>query len=143
MAVNPQITSPQKLAATNSSLFAKVLLMQQFAAQEIGERIRLARKERGLTQEELASMASFSTRSLQDYEKGVTTPYRHLRELSRLLGRKEAWFLYGEEDEFEDPRVLRLLESLEAEVKRLHGLNDEIAAQLAPPQREHSSRERT
>jgi transcriptional regulator with XRE-family HTH domain len=69
--------------------------MQQFEAQEIGERIKQARLEQGLTQEELAVLASFSKRSLQDYEAGLTIPYRHLSELSRLLNRPKEWFLYG------------------------------------------------
>jgi transcriptional regulator with XRE-family HTH domain len=71
--------------------------VQQFEAQEIGARIRQARLERGLTQESLAEMASFSKRSLQDYEAGQTIPYRQLREFSRLLNRPEEWFLYGDE----------------------------------------------
>jgi transcriptional regulator with XRE-family HTH domain len=76
--------------------------MQQFAAREIGARIALARKERGLSQEELADMvAGFSKRSLQDYEAGVTIPYKHLNELGRLLKKPEEWFLYGD-DEQED-----------------------------------------
>ena len=73
------------------------ILVQQFAAEEIGARIQQARKERGLTQEELAEMASFSKRSLQDYETGVTIPYRHLAEIARLLGKTVEWFLYGDE----------------------------------------------
>ena len=87
----------QVAAATKSRNFRTFLLMQRFEAQEIGERIKLARLERGLTQEELAEMSSFSKRSLQDYEGGLTIPYRHFRELSRLLNRPEEWFLYGGE----------------------------------------------
>lgn len=87
----------QESAATNRRTFHSFLLMEQFAAREIGERIAQARKERGLTQEELAEMAPFSKRSLQDYETGATIPYRHLRDLSRLLRRPEEWFLYGED----------------------------------------------
>jgi transcriptional regulator with XRE-family HTH domain len=71
--------------------------MQQFDADAIGARIRQARNERGLTQDELAAMASFSKRSLQDYEAGTTIPYRHLRELGRLMNKPEEWFLYGDQ----------------------------------------------
>lgn len=90
-------TAAQESVATKSRSFRSFLLMEQFAAREIGERIAQARKERGLTQEELAEMAPFSKRSLQDYEGGMTIPYRHLRDLSRLLKRPEEWFLYGED----------------------------------------------
>lgn len=119
MAVKTQKPVTQNLAATNSSLFAKVLLMQQFAAKEIGDRIRLARKERGLTQEDLAAMASFSKRSLQDYENGVTIPYRHFRQLGRLLNRKEEWFLYGVDQADGEDVVLERLDSLQAQVSEL------------------------
>lgn len=89
----------QKPAATNTRTFRSFLLMAQFEAQEIGARIALARKEAGFTQEELAQIAPFSQRSLQDYEAGKITPYRHLRDLSRLLKRPTEWFLYGDEEE--------------------------------------------
>jgi transcriptional regulator with XRE-family HTH domain len=69
----------------------------EFTAREIGARIAEARRERGLTQEQLATMASFSKRSLQDYETGVSVPYRHLRELNSLLGRPVDWFLHGDQ----------------------------------------------
>jgi transcriptional regulator with XRE-family HTH domain len=94
------------------------LLVQQFAAEEIGARIKQARKERGLTQEELAEMASFSTRSLQDYENGVTIPYRHMAEISRLLGRPVEWFLYG--DGGGEP------DELTAKVERIEALLEEL-----------------
>jgi len=71
--------------------------MEQFQAAEIGARIKQARLERGLTQDELASMTSFSKRSLQDYELGETIPYRHFAELGRLLRRPAEWFLHGDE----------------------------------------------
>lgn len=83
-------------AATNLRNFRTFLLMAQFEAQEIGARIAQARNEKGLTQEELAEMASFSKRSLQDYEAGETIPYRHFREIGRLLHKPTEWFLYGD-----------------------------------------------
>lgn len=92
-------TAAKKLAATKARNFRTFLLMQQFAADEIGARIKQARLERGLKQEELAEMASFSKRSLQDYEGGVTIPYRHMRELAKLLKRREEWFLYGDDED--------------------------------------------
>lgn len=87
----------QEIAATNNRSFRTFLLMSNLAAAEIGARIRQARLEAGFTQEQLAEVASFSKRSLQEYEYGNTIPYKHLRELSRLLNRPEEWFLYGED----------------------------------------------
>lgn len=54
-------------------------------------------------QEDLAAISSFSKRSLQNYEAGVTIPYKHLAELSRLLRKPMEWFLYG--DEATPPRL--------------------------------------
>jgi transcriptional regulator with XRE-family HTH domain len=99
----------QELAATNPRNFRTFLLMQQFAAQEIGARIRQARKERGLTQDQLADLVTgFSKRSLQDYESGKTIPYAHLTELGVILRRTTEWFLYGDEPEEEPPSYEQL-----------------------------------
>jgi len=95
--------------------------MQRFEAQEIGARIKQARLERGLGQGELAAMASFSKRSLQDYEYGETIPYKHFQELSRLLAKPPEWFLYGDEA-IAIPGEDRLREIV----------REEIAAALAP-----------
>lgn len=114
----------------------------QFEAKEIGRRIAEARTLAGLTQEQVAEMASFSKRSLQDYEAGVTIPYKHMRELSRLLGREVDWFLRGSEPPDDDR-----LEALETKVdsrfgqmteilERLETRLDELATgQVVPPKR--------
>lgn len=95
--VKRNFPATQKLAATNTRAFRSFLLVAQFEAREIGARIRQARDEQGMTQEELAALASFSKRSLQTYEAGQTIPYKHLREIGRLLGKPSEWFLYGDE----------------------------------------------
>lgn len=122
----------QKLAATNSRSFRTFLLVSQFAAIEIGARIRLARDEKGLSQEQLAALCSFSKRSLQDYEAGVTIPYKHFDEIVRILGHSTAWFLYGDESKAEDPEAIRQaireeMIELAASVRRIEahlGLDD-------------------
>jgi transcriptional regulator with XRE-family HTH domain len=116
-------------AATFDRNFRTFLLMQQFAAEEIGARIAEARKLRGLTQEELAEMASFSKRSLQDYETGVTIPYRHVRELSRLLRKPEEWFLYGDQENDEAP-LAELLENLGDVAGLLRSTAEELREEL-------------
>lgn len=100
--------------------------MAQFEAREIGARIHQARKESGLTQEQLAELGSFSKRSLQDYEGGKTIPYKQLAELGRLLNRPTEWFLYGDQDQLaavepEDglaARLARIEQALEALIAR-------------------------
>lgn len=119
---SPSLRAAQKLAATKTRNLRTLLLMEQFAAGEIGARIQQARRERGLTQEEFAELTTFSKRSLQDYESGVTIPYKHLREISRLLRRPEEWFLYGDPDE-EDAEGLRGdITALRGEVAELRDL---------------------
>lgn len=93
--------------------------MTQFEAKAIGGRIAMARDEAGLTQEELAEMASFSKRSLQDYEAGTTIPYRHMREISALLNREVPWFLHGEPEQ--DEGVADMLESIHVRLEALEG----------------------
>lgn len=123
----------QELAATSSRNFRTFLLLSQFEAKEIGLRIVQARKERGMTQEDLAAIASFSKRSLQDYEAGVTIPYPHLPELGRLLKRPSEWFLYGEETTTLGPELLERLEAaigrLADEAHRLGDLADRLETQ--------------
>lgn len=91
--------------------------MSQLQAREIGARIALARNEAGLTQEEVTELATFSKRSLQDYEAGNTIPYRHMQEISRLLNRPVEWFLHGEKqvpEGSESPIEFRLAELVAA-----------------------------
>ena len=122
----------RKPAATNSRSFRTFLLVSQFEARAIGARIAQARKEAGLTQEELAEMASFSKRSLQDYEGGTTIPYRHLREIGALTRKTPEWFLYGEEQESPDltNRLGALEEQLADGFESLERAIDELGGQL-------------
>src|SRR4051812_41532947 len=111
----------QEFAATNARNFRTFLLMQQFDAQMIGARIKQARKERGLTQEQLADLVTgFSKRSLQDYEAGKTIPYAHLTELGVILHTTTEWFLYGDNDnENEPPSDDRLREIVKDELREV------------------------
>lgn len=88
--------------------------MANFDARAIGERIRHARLEAGLGQEELAGLGTFSKRSLQDYEKGDTIPFKHMRELGALLKKEPVWFLYG--DEVPHQTLLERMQALEAKL---------------------------
>jgi len=100
----------------------------KLAAREIGARIAEARRAAGLTQEDLAALASFSKRSLQDYETGMTFPYRHLRELSSLLGPPVEWLLHGDPPQVNDDRFDRLEEQLEQVLQAIHDLTRLLAS---------------
>jgi transcriptional regulator with XRE-family HTH domain len=120
----------RKVAATGTREFHRFLLMAQFEAKEIGARIALARKEKGLTQEELAELAPFSTRSLQDYERGEIIPYRQMRDIAKLLDRPVEWFLHGEQPD--EPAILEQLAEIDRKLTAvLDGLSsrdDRLAA---------------
>lgn len=133
----------QELAATTSRNFRTFLLLSQFEAQEIGARIAQARREAGLGQDDLAEMASFSKRSLQDYETGVTIPYKHFAEISRLLKRTTEWFLYGDEEELNlTPDLLERLEvavgALAGEAQRLAEIVERLDRRSPPGEAEQS-----
>lgn len=69
-------------------------------AKAIGERIARARREKdGMTQRELSLSFTppLTERSIAEWESGRVIPYKHMRDLGRLLGRPASWFLYGEE----------------------------------------------
>lgn len=70
--------------------------MEQFASGEIGERIAEARHlANGMTQATLADLIGVSMRSIQDYEAGVTIPWKHLRGIAGATRKEVEWLLYG------------------------------------------------
>lgn len=122
-----------KSAATNARNYRTFLLVAQLEAGAIGARIAQARNEAGLTQEELADLAvGFSRRSLQDYETGVTIPYKHMQEIASLVAVTVEWLLHGEPDEAtpQDADAIALLRAEMSEIRQLlddrlppHGAN--------------------
>jgi transcriptional regulator with XRE-family HTH domain len=130
-------TATRKSAATNARNFRTFLLVSQFEGQAIGARIALARREAGLTQEQVGDIATFSKRSLQDYEAGVTIPWPHMREISALLGKPVEWFLHGEPDEISTDRLQGLEDQLEETLERLRRVEELLRGDGAgeePPQ---------
>jgi transcriptional regulator with XRE-family HTH domain len=107
-------------ATTDRREFRRFLLVAQLEAKEIGERIARARNEAGLTQDELVEMATFSKRSLSDYERGATIPYRQMREISKLLDRPVEWFLHGDDEE--EMSVVERLDSIDDRLAAIEGL---------------------
>lgn len=110
------MSAAQKYVATTSRDFRSFLLVAQFEAAQIGARIKQARNEAGMTQDDLAALTSFGKRSLQDYENGVTFPYRHLQEIGTVLDRPVAWFLHGEKEP-EVPPIEQLREIVREELQ--------------------------
>jgi transcriptional regulator with XRE-family HTH domain len=108
----------RQLSATDTRNLRTLLLLSAFEDKEIGRRIAQARNVKGLRQEDLAPLIGVSTRSIQGYELGEVSPYKHLKAISEVLGRPVEWFLHG--DETVDPeRFAALLGRLELLVARL------------------------
>lgn len=132
-----------KTAATNGRTFRTFLLVAQLESEKIGARIRQARDEAGMTQEQLADVArGFSKRSLQDYETGVTIPYKHMQEIAAITGKEPEWILHGDPeppataDEATVEKLALRLEALEATVAESIALSREMLQLLretAPP----------
>lgn len=60
----------------------------------IGERIKIARLQAGLTQEGIADALKITFQQVQKYEKGVNRcPINRLNEISKLTGHSMDWFM--------------------------------------------------
>jgi transcriptional regulator with XRE-family HTH domain len=82
----------------------------------IGRRIAQARREAGLTQEELGQLIGVTTRSVQGYEAGNVIPFRHLRKLESATGKSRGWLLYGDEGSGSVGDVATTLAALVAQI---------------------------
>jgi transcriptional regulator with XRE-family HTH domain len=75
--------------------------------QHVGERIRLRRTERGLTQEQLAAALDVSYQQIQKYETGANRiSAGRIYELSRRLGVEVGYFFEGLDAEEPPPAPL-------------------------------------
>jgi transcriptional regulator with XRE-family HTH domain len=61
----------------------------------VGARIAQARQASGLTQRALAAELSVTTRTVINYESGVTIPYKHLQKIAELTHTRREWLLHG------------------------------------------------
>jgi len=77
------------------------MVPQKYPYKKIGEKVKLAREEVGLPQEETALKLGFRSRlSLSRIENGQKSPYRKLPEIARITKRPLSWFL-EEDKEFD------------------------------------------
>lgn len=101
-------------------------------AVEVGGRIVEARREAVLTQAQLAKELGVSERSIQAYETGDVIPYRHIRDLARVLGQPADWLLHGETIQPDPDAVMTEIRALRTEVRDLtdtvRDLADAVAA---------------
>src|SRR3954471_20781409 len=91
-------------AATNSRNLRKLLVdvLEEATTRGVvvglGDRIRQARIEAGLTQDQLAELVGVGMRQIQYYEAGESDPYRKLRQIAEATGKPIEWLLRGDED---------------------------------------------
>jgi transcriptional regulator with XRE-family HTH domain len=128
-----------KLSATDTRNLRTLLLLSVFEGQEIGARIKRAREEKGLRQEDLADLINVSTRTIQGYEAGETSQYRRLKAIGEVTGRPVEWFLHG--DRPEDVEATTVAE-LRAEVAAVRLLVERILERLDGPETRPAARGR-
>jgi transcriptional regulator with XRE-family HTH domain len=118
------------ISATNTRNLRRLLVevLEQAAAGTgsvgIGERIKQARLEAGLTQDQLADLIGVGMRQVQYYEAGDSDPYRKLRQIAEATGKPMEWLLRGE--------AATQPEDLAERLGRLEEKLDEIARRLPP-----------
>jgi transcriptional regulator with XRE-family HTH domain len=97
----------------------------------LGARIREARMEAGLTQDELSDLVGVGMRQIQYYESGESNPYRTLRRIAEATGRSVGWFLHGEAStELAADELAQRLEAVEAGQERVEAALAEQRALL-------------
>lgn len=108
------------------------------AAIGIAERIKQARTEAGLTQDQLADLIEVGMRQVQYYEAGESDPYRRLAKIAEVTGKSVGWLLHGDpvtppisdEAKASLEAIDRDLRSLEATVERMATATAESLARL-------------
>jgi len=86
----------------------------------VGARIAQARREAGLTQDQLSDVVGVGLRQIQYYESGTSNPYRTLRRIAEATGKSVGWLLHGDPaTELAAEEVAGRLESLEASQERV------------------------
>jgi transcriptional regulator with XRE-family HTH domain len=131
--MNTQVKGRKKVSATDARNLRTLLLLSVFAPEDIGARLKQARLEAGLTQEDMADLVGVSTRSWQGYEAGDVVPYRQMERIGEITQRTVAWLLHGdiEADESVDER----LGKIEGQLDAIRGLLEEREDGNAKPQR--------
>ena len=107
---------------------------------EVGARIKSARKAAGITQRELAESLNVTVRTVQNYEAGSTVPYRHLRHIETLTGKRPGWVLGGMDEDRLFQRVLELQSAMESHREALERHLSELRANAARLREQHRDR---
>ncbi|PIR83899.1 hypothetical protein COU18_01950 [Candidatus Kaiserbacteria bacterium CG10_big_fil_rev_8_21_14_0_10_51_14] len=80
---------------------------------EFGERLRKARVEKGMNQEELASAMGLTQASISQFEKGLRMPTpTNIRKFAQILGVREEELAGEDRGEFEKALLMRNIRDL-------------------------------
>ena len=99
-------------------------------AAAVGRRIRVARKELGMTQVEFAQKVGVSQRAAQSWETGEVIPYRWTKKIARIIKREPDWILHGDERLDGRPKT-EALERLETKVDELTQLLRSLSKKIS------------
>lgn len=83
-------------SATKARILRKLSAMAEINRSGVCQRIATARREAGITQEDMADMLDLSTRGYQAYEAD-RVPFRRLDQIAEITGVTKAWLLHGED----------------------------------------------
>lgn len=126
------------LWTTDSRTFRTFLLVSQIDPAGIRARIKQARKEAGLRQEDLAELLEVHKRTVENYENVRVPEWRTLNRIARILDRPLEWFLHG--DQAPADGVEAALDELREELRRRHQELVERLDAIAQAQRDLAAR---
>lgn len=111
---------------TESRTFRTFLLVAQLDPGAIQARIRQARKEADLTQQELADLLERHKRTVENYENVRVPEWGELAKIARVLNRPIEWFLHG--DQPQDDELAALADAVGALDRKLDALDLKVDA---------------
>lgn len=103
----------------------------------LARRLRFAREQKGLRQEDLAGMAGVSQQTIQQIEAGVIMRPKKIGKIAKAVGRSPAWLQFGtEEIETLDKEAITLAQAFmqldEAEKKAMFAAITQMAKTKKP-----------
>lgn len=104
--------------------------MTELEKAQISERIKTARVQAGLTQEELADLLHVRARTIANYEAD-RVPWRLLDKIAEFTGVSQQWLLHGIAASEPDAKYEQILARLESLEKRLDAGSQQTADALA------------
>lgn len=99
--------------------------MSELERQMICQRVKQARVEAGLTQEELADLLNVGQRTVANYES-VRVPWRYLAKIGEVTGRTQEWLLRGDADAEPADDLAALAKAVEQLAEQFDLWRDEV-----------------